>query len=239
MSEFTPPFAPIVVLLFLGSTLLLGVSLIVLLYGAARRSALFAKLGASAAITIGAGYFVLLSGVSIASTDKTLPAGGWKYFCEADCHIAYSIIGTQTATAFGPEAQRVSAHGRFIFVRLKTWFDERTISANRGNSTLAPNPRSAVLVDDNGREFEPSAEAQVAFARLGNASTPLTVPLRPGESYTTDFVFDVPRDASGFRLLIRDDAPETRLLIGHENSPMHKKTYFSLDSALPLGKSAQ
>jgi hypothetical protein len=37
MSEFTPHFAPIVVLLFLGTGLLLGVSFLVLFYGAARR----------------------------------------------------------------------------------------------------------------------------------------------------------------------------------------------------------
>jgi hypothetical protein len=39
MSEFTPHLAPIVVLLFLGTALLLGVSFLVLFYGAAPRGA--------------------------------------------------------------------------------------------------------------------------------------------------------------------------------------------------------
>jgi len=52
--------------------------------------------------------------------------------------------------------------------------------------------------------------------------------LRPGESYTTDSVFDVPQDARGLRLLITEDDPETRFVIGHENSLLHKKICFGL-----------
>ena len=44
------------------------------------------------------------------------------------------------------------------------------------------------------------APRQAALARIGGRSTPLTEPLRPGESYTTDFVFNVPKDAQGLRL---------------------------------------
>jgi len=239
MSEFTPHFAPVVVLLFLGTALITAASLLVLFYGAVRRSSFFAALGAAAVFTIVAGYLILLCGVSFASTEKVLPTGGWKYFCEIDCHVAYSVIGAQTAEAFGPEMQQTAAHGKFIIVRMKTWFDERTISAHRGNGPLTPNPRKVVLVDDTGRRFERSAEGQAAFERLGNASTPLSTTLRPGESYTTDFVFDVPKDARGARLLITEDDPETRLVIGHENSLLHKKIYFSVDSAPPLARSSQ
>jgi hypothetical protein len=75
--------------------------------------------------------------------------------------------------------------------------------------------------------------------RLHGTSTPLTEPLRPGESYTTDFIFDVPKDARGLRLLITEDDPETRLVIGHENSLLHKKIYFDVDSALLLTQGHQ
>jgi hypothetical protein len=239
MAEFTPHFAPVVVLLFLGTLLITGVSFLVLFYGAARRSSFFAKLGAAAVFTIIAGYLILLVGVSFASTEKVLPAGGWKYFCEIDCHIAYSIIGVQTAEALGPEMQQTAARGKFIIVRMNTWFDERTISAHRGNGPLTPNPRKVVLVDDPGRRFQFSPEGQAAFAWLGNASTPLSAALRPGESYTSDFVFDVPTEAHNLRLLITEDDVETHLVVGHENSLLHKKIYFSLDSAPPLAKASQ
>jgi len=235
MSEFTPHFAPIVLLLFLGSVLLVAVSFLVLFYSAVRRSVFFARLGAGAVCTVALGYLLLLSGVSFASSEEVLPPGSWKYFCEIDCHIAYSIAGAQTAATIGPEMQQTSAQGKFVIVRVKTWFDERTISAHRGNGPLTPNRRKVVLVDDTGRSFAPSPEGQAAFARVAGASTPLTHPLRPGESYTADFVFDVPKDAHGLRLLITEDDPETRLVIGHENSLLHKKIYLGIDAARTLG----
>ncbi len=231
MPEFMPHLAPVVVLLLLGTVLLISCSFLLLSYGAIRRSAFLTKLGSGAVVTIAAGYFLLLSGVSLASSEKTLPSGGWKYFCEIDCHIAYSLIGAQTAVVLGPELQQVSARGQFVVVRVKAWFDERTISADRGNGPLTPNRRRVLLVDDRGRRFAPSPEGQIAFAQINGPSTPLTQPLRPGESYTTDFVFDVPNDAQTLRLLITEDDPETRFVIGHENSLWHKKIYFDTDSA--------
>lgn len=234
--EVTPHFAPVVALLFFGSIFVIGISFLVLFYGAVRRSSFFAKLGAGAVLTVAVGYLLLVSGVSFASSEEVLPPGGWKYFCEIDCHLAYSLVGAETAATLGPEMQQLPAHGEFVIVRVKTWFDEHTISAHPGNGPLTPNQRKVILVDDTGRSFSPSPEGQTAFARLGNASTPLTQPLRPGESYTADFVFDVPKDARGPRLLITEDDLETRLVIGHENSFMHMKIYFGLDGNSPLTK---
>jgi hypothetical protein len=236
MSEVTPHFAPVVVLFFLGTIFTIGICFHVLLFAAVRRSLFFAKLGGGAILAIAAVYFLLLTGVSFTSSEEVLPAGSWKYFCEIDCHIAYSLIGAQTTDALGPELQQISARGKFVVLRVKTWFDERTISAHRGNGSLTPNSRRILLVDDAGQRFAPSPEGQVAVGRLKLNSTPLTQPLRPGESYTTDFVFDVARDAQKLRLLITEDDPETRLVIGHENSLLHKKIYFAVDSAPPIAK---
>jgi hypothetical protein len=236
MSAFTPHYAPIVVLLFLGTVGLLGISLLTLLYGAVRGSAFFAKLGAGAAVTIAAGYFLLLGGVSLASSEQTLPPDGRKYFCEIDCHLAYSLVGAATAAALGPELEQSSAQGKFVILRVKTWFDERTISARRGNGPLTPNRRKALLVDDTGRSYAPSLEGQAALVRLGQSSAPLTAALAPGESYTSALVFDVPIDARGLRLLLTEDDPETRFVVGHENSLMHKKIYFDVDGASRVGR---
>ena len=91
----------------------------------------------------------------------------------------------------------------------------------------------------NGTASVLSAPRQAALARTGGTSTPLREPLRPGESYTTDFVFDVPQDAQGLRLLIAEDCPETHFVIGHENSLLHKKIYFGVDSAPSPTKNVQ
>ncbi len=60
-------------------------------------------------------------------------------------------------------------------------------------------------------------------------------PLQPGESYTTDLVFDVPKQARGLRLLLLEDDPETRFVIGHENSLLHKKIYFDVEALERMG----
>ena len=91
----------------------------------------------------------------------------------------------------------------------------------------------------NGTASVLSAPRQTALARIRGTSTPLTEPLRPGESYTTDFVFDVPKDAQGLRLLSTEDCPETHFVIGHENSFLHKKIYFGVDSAPSPTKNVQ
>ena len=80
MTEFMPHFAPIAVLLFLGTVLLIGASFLVLLYGALRGSAFFARLGLGAAVLVACGYFLLLTGVSLASSGKGLASRRLEVF---------------------------------------------------------------------------------------------------------------------------------------------------------------
>ena len=68
---------------------------------------------------------------------------------------------------------------------------------------------------------------------LTELSTPLTESLRPGQSYFTTFVFDVPRQARNLRLLITDEDPVSVVTIDHENSPFHGKIYLSVDGNRP------
>lgn len=231
MVETTPHFAPIVVMAFLGTIFLIGVSILVLLYGAIRRSKRLAGIGGAAALAIVGCYLLLLCGVSLASSEKVLPEGGRKYFCEIDCHIGYSVSGMQTAPAIGPESQQVVAHGQFVIVPIKAWFDENTISPTRGDGPLTPNARRVVLVDATGQTYARSAEAEAELARLKGEKMTLRQALRPGQSFVKDLVFDIPKRTSGLRLLITEDDPETRLIIGHENSLLHKKIYIGLEPA--------
>jgi hypothetical protein len=88
-----------------------------------------------------------------------------------------------------------------------------------------------VLEDANGRAYAQSPEGEARLVRAQGEARSLSEPLRPGQSFETDLVFDVPKDASGLRLLITEDDPETVLIIGHENSLLHRKIYLGLDSA--------
>jgi len=174
-----------------------------------------------------------LLGTGVFSSNKSLPEGRWKYFCEPDCHIAYSVVSVRTAAMLGTETGQSQANGEFVVVRLKSWFDENSISKHRGNEPLTPVPRLVSLEDSDGRRYFPT---KAKASALQDASKPLVQPLRPGESYLTSFVFDVARDAKDLKLLITDDDPVSVITIDHENSPFHGKIYLGLNQ--PAASSA-
>ena len=174
------------------------------------------KFARRAAIALGVGavvYFGFLLGFSAAGRSNTLARGQEKYFCEIDCHLAYSIVDVKTRS-LGDSQEKEHV------VTLRTRFDETTTSPHRPKgATLTPSPREVRLLDSAGREYPP---ASVAGASL-------LTPLRPAESYTTQLSFLVPKDAGGLRLLL-STAPAwpDRLVIGDENSWLHGKTYLAL-----------
>ena len=232
----TPHFSHLVMLLFLGAGFGTVSGILISLYGGLRKAKLALKMGTSLTAVCVGGYALLLLGAGLASPNKDLSLGGWKYFCEADCHIAYSIASAETAATLGTETSLNQARGECVVVRLKTWFDEKTISKFRGTAPLTPNARHVVLVDDRWRRFSP---AQWKPQTVDDISTPLGRPLRPGESYITTFVFDVPKDARKLRLLITDEDPIASLIIDHENSPFHGKIYLSLGLAAETAAQAR
>lgn len=169
------------------------------------------KLARVAALIIAGGallYFGLLLGFSAGSHTTTLSRGQEKYFCEIDCHLAYSVVDVKS-----------QPDGRFV-ITLRTRFDETTTSPNRPkDATLTPSPRQVRLIDSAGREYE-AVSAQ---------GTPLLTPLKPADSYTTELEFNVPKDATGLRMLV-NTSPQwpDHFVIGDENSWLHKKTYFAI-----------
>lgn len=238
MSAYVPPYAPIVVLAFLGTALLLAACGLTFLVGLLRRSQSVLRGSAAMAAIALAGYFVILIGLSVFSREVSLPMGAWKYFCEIDCHIANAVTNVRTAANVGPEAQQVSSGGQFVIVELKTWFDPSTIGPQRGNGPLTPNARSVFLVDGAGRNYRESAKADAVLAALRLHSTPLRTALRPGEAYVSYCVFGVPAAASKLRLQLSAADAEDALLWGHENSLLHKRIMFSLEPVSSITPSA-
>jgi len=217
------------VLAFLGSAFLLAVAAATILYAALsgkRRLILPIFFGAAALIAI---YGAALLSASALSKEQVLRAGEKKYFCEIDCHLAYSLEQVETAAELGAAPGTVSATGQFHVVTLRVWFDESTISPRRArDSPLCPNPRIVYVRDAEGRTYQPSVPGQEALAAMGRLSTPITTPLRPGESYNIYMVFDLPRDARDPRLFLGNAPGVEFVLIGHEMSPWHKKVWFAL-----------
>ncbi len=176
-------------------------------------------------------YGMTVLAASLASNEKILRAGGRKYFCELDCHLAYSVTNVQTAKRLGSGEKQATAAGMFYVVTLQTFFDPETTSVNRGNGVLHPNLRMIRILDDAGKSYAPSLEGLKVLEATAAKMVPLDQALWPGDKYETTFVFDLPSDAKNLRLWLTDPLPVNWVLIGHENSFFHKKVYFALESA--------
>jgi hypothetical protein len=220
--------APIGVLAFLGAASLLLVAGLVLIYSLLTKKPRIGKLSAISIAVIACVYLSVMLIFSVASSKTALARGQEKHFCEIDCHLAYSIIDVSQSKTLGESAKQTTAAGLYHVVTIKTRFDETTISPTRGNGLLYPNSRVLTVIDENGRVFYPSPEAQHSLEQSRGADTPMTAPLRPTESYTSRFVFDLPADVRNPVLLISEAEWVTHFVIGHENSLWHKKTAFQM-----------
>ena len=218
--------APIGVMAFLGAGFLLFVAALVLIQSLVVRRHGRAKFVLLAMLVIAVAYLAAILIFSFASHERVLARGQEKHFCEIDCHLAYSIVNTRQSKTLGNPA--ATAQGTYIIVTIKTRFDETTISTRRGDGLLYPNSRVLTLIDERGNKYSPSDGGQRALDTAQSSGKPLVTPLRPGESYTTDVVFDLPADAKASTLLINEGEWETHLVIGHENSPLHRQTRFQL-----------
>ena len=210
--------APIGVLAFLGTGLLMLVAALALVGSLVARKFRFAKFVLIALLAIAGIYVGAMLAFSLAGREKVLARGEEKHFCEIDCHLAYSIANVRQTKTLGDVPNQETAKGLYTVVTIKTRFDETTIAPWRGNGLLYPNSRVLTLFDERGNKYATAAQS----------GTPLTAPLRPGESYTTELVFDLPPDVKPTILLINEGEWETHFVIGHENSPLHKKATFQL-----------
>ncbi len=216
--------AHLAALMFLGTLgLLFLLAVVTLAFGfvGSRRWVPYPLLAIAALL---AAYGLLLAAFSFTSYDRTVARGDEKYFCEMDCHIAYSVVSVQCARTIGD----ATADGEFCVVTLRSHFDERTIAPWRGNSPLRPDAPSLTVIDGNGHRYVISAVGQKAWEAAHGQQHSMTDNLRPGESYETTWVFDVPEDPQSLRMLAEVRGFPTYVLIGDETSPRHGKTYLAL-----------
>lgn len=211
-------------LAFLGTAAFLvaaGLTLAILL---SRRSRFAALRVAMVAAGMGGAYLAALAGFSLASRERVVEPGDAMHFCEVDCRLAYSVVGSRRLEAIG--AAR-AMRGAWEVVTLRVSLDPAAPSPDGSATPVTPRPRAPRLVA-GGRLVAPSAEGSLALAAVEGAQPPLTRPLRPGESYTTSLVFDVPAGAADPVLRFTGSSLLARLLIGHEDSLLHARTAFRL-----------
>lgn len=210
--------APVGALLLLGTVFLLFIGLVVLIQSLLARKRVRTRIVLLAMAVVSGAHFAAILIFSFGSNERVLARGEEKHFCELDCHLVYSIVNARETKTLGDPPNQSTANGAFIVITIKTRFDETTISPRRGNGLLYPNSRALILIDDHGNPYAPSVQC----------GTPLTSPLRPGESYQTDVAFDLPPNVKPATLLMNEGEWITRFVIGHENSPLHRKTRFQV-----------
>ena len=207
--SYMPELAPLMFLVFLGTAAALAVVFLTAAAAAACRRWTLAKIAVGAGFLLALLYAAGLLALSLRSEEKTLALRDRKYFCEVDCHLAYSIEDVRVVAA--PSGNR-------WLVRLRAWFDRNTIASFRGDAPLGPNPRIAYVLDERGARYDVPAAALALIER----------PLRPGEAAEADIAITLPAAAHRPRLFVGDPPGLERLVPGHENSPAHAKIYFAL-----------
>lgn len=213
------------VLAFLGTIAVVGLLGALALWWALRGNGQRARLAAVGALGVGAAYAAVLAGTSLISREYLIPAGGEKYFCELDCHLAYKVV------ALAADTDRAGA-GRLWAVTVQTRFDETTISPRRPREApLTPSPRQIRLRLSTGGLIAPLTPVQLAAAGISDTGTPIDQALRPAESYRTTVWFRLPAGESPAALLLEDDVEVSRVLIGNERSPLHAKVVLALPAA--------
>jgi len=199
---------PFTVLLFLGSVLAAGALTVAYVFARITKRERIARISLRVLLGGVGAYAVLLICFSAASHSRVLAPGEEKHICEVDCHLAYSVAAAKSETLQSGQVRHV--------VTVKVRFDEQTIAPWRPkDASLSPNSRYVALVDLKGNRYVGSIDG-------------LKRRLIPGESYTTDLVFDIPANAGQVRLILRNADPESAFIIGHENSFWHGKTTFQL-----------
>lgn len=175
---------------------------------AAGRNALArrAALGVAALVAL---YGAVLLGCSLASRERTLAPGEEKSVAGFDPHLHFRVAGP---------LQRAPDGALVVTVRLRS---------DALRAVQDPRCLTAALVDARGRRWAPVG-SDAAAPGVRGLLTPFGRRLAPGESCAATLGFRPDPEAAGLRLLVAESAFPCLVTIGHEASPLHRKTYFAL-----------
>jgi len=189
-------------LALLGSVLAGAAGLVVVVAALWSGRSVLARRAALGVGTLVALYAAALLGFSLASRERTLAPGGEKSVAGFDPHLHFRVEGP---------LERAPDGALIVTVRLRS---------DALRAVQNPRSLSAALVDARGRRWPPVG----SNARRERAAEAR----EPGESCAVALAFRPEPGASGLRLLIVEGAFPCAVTIGHENSPLHRKTYFAL-----------
>jgi hypothetical protein len=165
-------------------------------------------------------YAVMLFGFSFASTEKTLAMNEPKEYCGfyLDCHLHTEVKGVRKTKTIGNR----TANGEFYIVRVKVFSDAK--QAILGLITV-----DAHVVDASSHDYTRDMLAETQLPLQPEFERQIS----PVENFEKEIVFDMPSDVRLPRLDIREgygiDHVIEAVIVGDEDSILHKRNYFSLD----------
>lgn len=112
-----------------------------------------------------------------------------------DGDIAFTAVSVDTAVSLGNSFTRKDAQGIFTIVTLKI--------ENKGKETKTIDSSMIQLTDSQGRKFDRSIEGQTAKGLAQGKVDLFLQQVQPGLSVTGDIVFDIPKDATSLKLLVK------------------------------------
>ncbi len=200
-------------LLFLFSFLLIAagiVGLLVALFLRRRRLALRLAIG----LVIYAGvYVLLLVSVSLLSPQRVLAMH------EVRCFDDWCMAVEQVEQR--PAIGSAQAQGGFYLVTLQVSSQAKRIRQRELDTAV-------FLVDERGVRYDPSPSGQQALEAAGQAGQPLNSWLDAGAAFTHIAVFDLPPGVTQPGLVISHGAFPGSIIIGDDQSFLHKPTIMSL-----------
>jgi hypothetical protein len=169
-------------------------------------------------------YAVLLFGASLSSEEKTLAPGEPKEFCGfyLDCHMHASVSDVRRTKTFGDK----TAKGEFYIVKVKIFSDAKRVDLG----LLAP---ELFVIDADGKAYRRVEDAE-------NSESSFDKKVPAGGSFEKEVVFDLPPDVKNPRLDVAEgigiDKAIELVLIGDEDSILHKRARFSLEPQTQTAK---
>jgi hypothetical protein len=120
-----------------------------------------------------------------------------------------------------PSIGRVEARGAFYIVTLR-------VSSRAKRITQRALDAGVYLLDKQGKRYDVSIQGQQALEAAGLAGLPLNSPVDAGASFTSTTVFDLPSNSAQPSLVITHGAFPGIIIIGDDQSFLHKPTIIQL-----------
>ena len=162
-------------------------------------------------------YAAVLVSVSLFSPERVLTMHQDR--CFDDWCLSVERVVQRPTVGAAPTVVR--AHGTFYLVTARVSSQAKAISQRALDAQV-------YLLDAKGQCFDPSAPGQQALDATGQGGQALSSELAPGDSFTRIIVFDLPKGSSHLALVVTHGQFPDLLVIGSEQSFIHKPTIIEL-----------